>query len=81
MFPKTNETGPENKKGYKVSTDRNKDDINKRTDTLAQKLTIENKMEQHTTTTAFVTLKGHKDNLSTNEHCRVPTDQSSQVKL
>ena len=40
LFPKTNETGPENKKGYKVSTNGNKDDINKRTNTLAQKLTI-----------------------------------------
>ena len=50
-------------KGYKTSTNGRKADIDKKTNTIARKLKIENKMVQHTSTSAFVTLKDHRTTL------------------
>ena len=68
-------------RGYKVSTDDKKDDIDKRTGMLAQKLKIEIKMEQHTSTPASVTLRDHKNKFSTNKHCRLINQAKSKLGI
>ena len=63
------------------SNDRKASDIDKRTNTIAQKLKIEDKMEQHTTTPAFITLKDHKENFATKNPCRLINSAKSNLGI
>ena len=70
-------------KDYKCATDDRKADINRRTNVLllAQKLKIGDKMEQHTSTPAFITLKDHKENFPTDIKYRLINPTKSNLGI
>ena len=57
-------------KDYKIAPNGTKEDIDRRTSTLARKLKIDDKMECYTETQCFITLKDHKNNFTSNTKCR-----------
>lgn len=68
-------------KDYKRANNNRMDDINKRTNVLAQKLKIGDRMEKYTTTPAFLTLKDHKDHFTTNTKCRLINPAKSNLGI
>lgn len=68
-------------KDYETAVTGKKEDIDRRTNILAQKLKIEDRMEQHTSTPAFLTLKDHKTNFTTNTQCRLINPAKSNLGI
>ena len=66
---------------YKVPFDpiATKNDINRRTGIHAKKLGIEDRMEQYTETSCFITLKDHKENFSSHPKCRLINPAKSNL--
>ena len=63
---------------YKAPLDP-KNDINRRTGIHAKKLGIEDRMEQYTETSCFITLKDHKENFSSHPKCRLINPAKSNL--
>ena len=68
-------------KDYKIAAEGKQAEIDRRTNILAQHLKIEDRMEQHTATPAFITLKDHKDNFSTDTKCRLINPAKSNLGI
>ena len=66
-------------KDYKVAPNGTKEDINRRTNILARKLKIDDKMECYTEIPCFITLKDHKDNFTSNTKCRLINPAKSNL--
>ena len=58
-------------KDYKIAPNGTKEDIDRRTSTLARKLKIDDRMECYTETPCFITLKDHKNNFTSNTKCQL----------
>ena len=57
-------------KTYKKTDEKLKNNINKEAKEIAKKLGLDNRMQGYANSTAFITLKDHKENFQSNTKCR-----------
>ena len=66
-------------KDYRIAPPNTKQDIDRKTNTLARSLGIEDRMEVYTDSPCFITLKDHKDNFQSNPKCRLINPAKSNL--
>ena len=68
-------------KSYKKSANGILEDINNEAREIAKSLKLDEKMEAYADRRAFITLKDHKDNFSTNPKCRLLNPAKSEIGI
>ena len=58
-------------KDYKKSSSETVECVDKKSRKIAESLKLENRMQKHTKTECFITLKDHKENFVTRPECRL----------